>query len=138
MGTKKKPTAGSGPNVNNELNKHMTYYKDAEAARLGLGSTPTRHGASRNPYTGLLLKKPGHPTVNLSVREDKKQGYRTYQYGNGLGSFEKSDPRGRAGAANARRDRDISGATYDSDTEEAIRKGKAPRTSARRKKRKIR
>ena len=132
MATKKKATK-----------KKASRYKDAEAKKYGLGPTEDRHGFSRNPYTNLLLKKPGHQTLNKSVAADKTpkknkkgevvwKGGRTIQVGRGLASYEKDDPRGRAGSVAAPRDRDISGATIESEVLSAINRGDAPRTAVRR------
>ena len=37
------------------------------------------HLGSRNPETGELLKRPGHPTFDIAVEEDKKLGYELYE-----------------------------------------------------------
>ena len=124
-------------NLENDTPAPKTFYKDAEAERFGLAGNPETgaHGASRNPYTGLMLKLPGHDTVNLAVETDRREGYRVTQIGQGLSSFETSDPRLQTGSEVAPRDTDISGAIYESETKAAIAAGKAPRTEAARKKR---
>lgn len=146
----------------NDPRRQDSLYKGAEASARGLGPrqpgptfevgplefstsrddftssidlSPPRHGASRDPATGLLLKEPSHPTVNKSVEADRQMGFRTVQVGRGLGSFDKSDPRVRAGSVAAPRDTDISGATFEAETRTAIEAGKAPRTAARRRER---
>lgn len=36
------------------------------------------HAFSRNPNTGEILKKPGHPTFKYALEEDAKEGYNAY------------------------------------------------------------
>jgi hypothetical protein len=118
--------------------REETFYKDEQAAREGLGGNPEtgQHGYSRSPNTGLMFKKPGHPTMNLAQEADARLGGQLVQRGEGMASFERGDPRLQVGAEAAPRDTDISGALYESDTLRAIQKGKAPRTAEARKKRK--
>ncbi len=115
-----------------------TFYKEEQAAREGLGGDPEtgQHGFSRSPNTGLMFKKPGHPTLDKAQKEDAKLGGQLVQVGEGMASFERGDPRLQQGSVSAPRDTDISGALFNSETLRAIERGKAPRTEEAKKKRK--
>ena len=87
-------------------------YDYASAKKAGLGPVEG-HWPSRVPSgadEGLILKLPGHPTLDKTLRGEQEAGYGIIQRGSRLYSYERSDPRLRAGSVSAPRSRMPSGA----------------------------
>lgn len=50
-------------------------YDKEGAIKAGLGPDDTGHWPTRDPKTGMVLKGRSHPTIDLSIEEDKRLGY---------------------------------------------------------------
>lgn len=51
-------------------------YNYTGAAKAGIKPDETGHWASRNPYTGEILKGRKHPTIGLTRKGEKEAGYK--------------------------------------------------------------
>lgn len=55
------------------------YYDYNTAEEAGdMYDEKSKHWASRDPRTGMILKNPKHPTFNLAINEDEAEGYRHF------------------------------------------------------------
>lgn len=72
---KKHYNAFGGPLRDEYDNPEQYYdYNTAEEAG-GMYDEKSKHWASRDPRTGMILKNPKHPTFALAIREDQSSGY---------------------------------------------------------------
>ena len=68
--------------------------------RFGLEPDPSGHYSSRMPYgpnEGLILKSPGHPTLEETFKAENEIGYELIERAGRLYSFPKGDPRLKTG-----------------------------------------
>lgn len=69
----------SGGPLRDEYDNPDQYYDYRTAEEVGDMYDPkSKHWASRDPRTGMILKNPKHPTFGMAIREDKADGYSLY------------------------------------------------------------
>lgn len=67
--------AHGGP-LKDTYNNPEQHYDYATAEKVGgMYGLNSKHWASRDPKTGMMLKNPKHPTFNMATREDQSSGY---------------------------------------------------------------
>lgn len=67
--------AGGGP-LKSEYDNPEQYYDYNTAEEVGgMYDEKSKHWASRDPRTGMILKNPKHPTFAQAIREDQSSGY---------------------------------------------------------------
>lgn len=72
---KKHYNAFGGP-LRDEYDNPEQYYDYNTAEEAGdMYDEKSKHWASRDPRTGMILKNPKHPTFTLAIREDQSSGY---------------------------------------------------------------
>ena len=71
----RKLAAFGGP-LRDEYDNPDQYYDYRTAEEVGDMYDPkSKHWASRDPRTGIILKNPKHPTFGMAIREDQSSGY---------------------------------------------------------------
>lgn len=66
----------SGGPLRDEYDNPDQYYDYRTAEEVGDMYDPkSKHWASRDPRTGMILKNPKHPTFGMAIREDQSSGY---------------------------------------------------------------
>lgn len=69
----------SGGPLRDEYDNPDQYYDYRTVEEVGDMYDPkSKHWASRDPRTGMILKNPKHPTFGMAIREDKADGYSLY------------------------------------------------------------